>query len=184
VRAASKTIEVKGVGPVLLERSRLAKRIVISVKPSGVVRVAVPCRSSFEQAEEFAGGKAEWIKRQLTKVKQVKRCLSPASPRERQVARERLTERLKHLAAKHGFKYNRVFIRDQKARWGSCSNKNNISLSIRLASLPGELMDYVILHELTHTRQKDHSWVFWAEMDKLVGDGRRMARRMRVYSLR
>jgi predicted metal-dependent hydrolase len=184
VRAASKTIEVKGVGPVLLERSRLAKRIVISVKPSGVVRVAVPCRSSFEQAEEFAGGKAEWIKRQLSKVKQVKRCPLPASPSARQAARAKLAERLKYLAEKHGFKYNRVFIRDQKARWGSCSYRHNISLSIRLVNLPGELMDYVILHELAHTRQKDHGRAFWAEMDKLVGDGRRMSRRMRAYSLR
>ncbi len=184
MRGASETIEVKGVGPVMLERSRLAKRIVISVKPSGLVRVAVPRRLSFEQAREFAGGKADWIKRQLSRIKQVRHCPLPDSSSERQAARERLIQRLNHLAEKYGFRYNRVFIRDQKARWGSCSSKNNISLSIRLAGLPAELMDYVILHELVHTRQKDHSRDFWAQMDKLVGDGRHLARRMRTYSLR
>jgi hypothetical protein len=182
--SAGKTIEVRGVGPVLFERSRLARRIIISVKPSGEIRVAVPCRSSFKQAEEFTGNKAAWINRQLSRVKRIKRCPLPAGTAERERARTKLVDRLKSLAERHGFTYNRVSVRDQKARWGSCSGRNNISLSIRLVSLPDELIDYVILHELTHTRKRDHGPAFWAELDKLVGDGRRMSRRLRAYSLR
>jgi len=169
---------------VLFERSRQARRIVISVRPSGMIRVAVPCRSSFKQAEEFAGDKAEWIKLQLFKIKGISRCEPPGSAAEREKAKAWLAERLRRLAAKHGFTYNRVFIRDQKARWGSCSNRNNISLSIRLSGLPEKLIDYVILHELTHTRKRDHSPAFWAELDKLVGNGRQMSRWLRAFSLR
>jgi len=60
-------------------------------------------------------------------------------------------------------------IRNQKTRWGSCSNLNNINLNINLVSLTQDLMDYVILHELLHTKIKNHSKKFWAQLDKYVG---------------
>ena len=90
-----------------------------------------------------------------------------------------LTERLRYLTEKHGFTYNRVFIRNQKTRWGSCSHKNNISLNMKLIRLPDELIDYVILHELVHTDRKDHGKAFWTEMDKIIGDGKKMASRLK-----
>ena len=86
-------------------------------------------------------------------------------------------------AIPHGFTYNRVFIRNQKTRWGSCSNKNNINLNIKVSRLPEELMDYVILHELVHTQIKDHSNNFWAAMNRLVGNGEGMASRLREYGV-
>jgi len=98
-------------------------------------------------------------------------------------AKTLLTRRLQQLAKNHGFSYNRVFIRNQKTRWGSCSSKNNISLNMKLVKLPDELIDYVILHELVHTCKKDHSKAFWAEMDKLVGNGKKMAAQLKNYSI-
>jgi hypothetical protein len=83
-----------------------------------------------------------------------------------------LTDRLNLLAQKYKFSYNRLFIRNQKTRWGSCSAKNNISLNMNLVRLPQKLQDYVILHELVHTKHKNHSKKFWAEMDRYVGDGK------------
>jgi len=94
-----------------------------------------------------------------------------------------LTGRLKYLAKKHRFTYNRVSIRNQRTRWGSCSSKNNINLNIKLAKLPAELIDYVILHEFVHTRVKDHSNDFWAELNRLVVDEKRMASRLREYGV-
>ena len=183
----SKVIEVQGIGPVLFERSRRAKHISISIKPFFGVRVAIPVRSSFREAEEFTHAKTDWLRKHLGKIKQYekeKKIISEASLNIRgPEARQKLTERLNFLAAKHGFTYNRVFIRDQKTRWGSCSHKNNISLNIKLLALPEELMDYVILHELAHTRVMNHSAAFWAELDKLVGNGKRLAARLREYGL-
>ncbi len=98
-------------------------------------------------------------------------------------AKRKLTRRLKHLAGKHGFTYNRVFIRNQKTRWGSCSHKNNINLNMKITRLPEELMDYVIMHELAHTRFKHHSNDFWAELNRLVGNGKGMASRLREYGV-
>ena len=89
-----------------------------------------------------------------------------------------ITDRLYHLAGEYGFKFNRVTIRHQKTRWGSCSPKNNISLNIKLILLPDALVDYVILHELVHTRIHNHSKNFRSELDRYVKNSKAMARRL------
>ena len=179
------TIKIDGAGLVLFERSKRAKRVSISVKPFKGVRVAVPYGLSFKKAAEFVHTKADWIKIHLEKMKQYEKQgyfdPNPANGIDRVEAKTVLTRRLQQLAKNNGFSYNRVFIRNQRTRWGSCSTKNNISLNMKLVILPDELIDYVILHELVHTRKKDHSKAFWAEMDKLVGNAKKMASRLRSY---
>jgi len=181
------TIKVNGIGPVLIEHSRRAKRVSISVKAYQGVRVAVPLRVSFNKALEFVQPKKPWIQKHLviiTRHETENRALADLSATiDRVKARKVLTRRLKQLTDKHGFVYNRVFFRNQKTRWGSCSSKNNISLNIKLITLPEELVDYVILHELVHTQKKDHSKVFWAEMDRIMGDGKKMALKLRKYGI-
>ncbi len=185
--ANANTVEIDGVGPVLFERSKRAKHVNISVKPFTGVRVAVPDGLSFKKAEEFVHARTDWIQRHLYMMKQYEKenkVISDASVDiDRAKAKRKLTRRLKHLAGKHGFTYNRVFIRNQKTRWGSCSHKNNISLNMKIIRLPEELMDYVILHELTHILVKDHSNDFWAELNRLVGNGKSMASRLREYGV-
>ncbi len=181
------TVEITGIGPVLFERSKRAKHVNISVKPFKGVRVAVPYRRSFKQAEKFVHSKTDWIRMHLEKMQQYEkedRINQDASASiDRVEAKKELTGRLERLAGKHGFAYNKVSIRNQKTRWGSCSSKNNISLNMKLVRLPDELIDYVVLHELIHTRKKDHGKAFWAEMDKLVGDRKKMASRLRKHGL-
>jgi predicted metal-dependent hydrolase len=86
----------------------------------------------------------------------------------RNIAQRELPSRLKELADKHGFRYTRVTLRDSHSRWGSCSNRASISLSIYLQLLPQHLIDYVLLHELCHTIELNHSDRFWALMDKVT----------------
>jgi len=183
----SNIVEIDGVGPVLFERSRRAKHVNISVKPFTGVRVAVPDGLSFKKAEEVVHARAVWIQRHLYRMKQYekenKAIADTSMDIERAKAKRRLTIRLKQLAEKHGFTYSRVFIRNQKTRWGSCSHQNNINLNMKLVKLPDELMDYVILHELVHTRFKNHSSDFWAEMDRLVVDGKEVRSRLRGYGV-
>ncbi len=185
--ANSNTVEIDGVGPVLFERSKRAKHVNISVKPFTGVRVAVPDGLSFKKAEEFVNTKTDWIQRHLLRMKlyeeESRLALDTSVDIDRSRAKRKLTRRLKHLAGKHRFTYNRVFIRNQKTRWGSCSHKNNISLNMKIIRLPEELMDYVILHELAHTRVKDHSNDFWSELNRLVGNGKGMASRLREYGV-
>ncbi len=184
----SKTVEIAGVGPVLFERSSRARRVVISVKPNAAVRVAVPYGSSFQKAEEFVYARVDWIQKHLGKMKAYSQSNGNAGSAvdiiDREEAKRKLISRLEHLAAQHGFTYNRVFIRNQKTRLGTCSGKNNIGLNVKLSCLPDELMDYVILHELAHTRVKNHGKGFWLLMDELVGDGKAKAARVREHSIR
>ena len=183
----SNTVEIDGVGPVLFERSKRAKHVNIAVKPFTGVRVAVPDGLSFQKAEEFVYTKKSWIQKHLARMKQYEEDDNTNSAIsddiDRAKAKRKLTRTLKHLAAKYGFTYNRVFIRNQKTRWGSCSNKNNISLNIKVVHLPEELVGYVILHELVHTRVKNHGNDFWGMMNKLVGDGKAKAASLREYGI-
>ncbi len=184
--ADSHIIYVDGVGLTLFERSIRAKRVIISVRPSKKVRVAIPNRISLKSALEFVNLKKPWIQKHLVRIKQMesrRQAVNSTVIIDRTDASNKLTSRLKQLAVQHGFIYNKVTIRNQKTRWGSCSHKNNISLNRKLVVLPNELLDYVILHELVHTKIHNHSKKFWAELDEYVGQGKAMAKRLREHSL-
>jgi predicted metal-dependent hydrolase len=183
-RAASKVMRIEGVGEVLFERSRRAKHICLTIKPFQGVRVAVPVGVSFKQAEAVAQAKAAWINKHLRRMADVGRNpgqSAPMPPINRVVARRLITDRLDELARRHGFSYNRLFVRNQRTRWGSCSGKNNINLNVNLIRLPVVLRDYVILHELVHTRIKNHSPLFWEELEKYVTDCRQVDKQLNCY---
>jgi predicted metal-dependent hydrolase len=181
-------VEIKGVGPVLLERSRRARHIGITVKPFKGVRVAVPAGVSFRKALEFARERADWIRRHAAKMHWYEERVKAAPVRPLKIdktkAKKFLTDRLEKLARQYGFDYNRVSIRSQRTRWGSCSAKNNISLNMKLLRLPDDLIDYVILHELVHTRVHNHGKQFWAELNKYVNNAKKLAKRLRGYEIR
>ncbi len=92
----------------------------------------------------------------------------------RNEAQEYLPQRLDKLSRKHNFTYNKVTIRNTKGRWGSCTNKKNISLSLSLMQLPFHLIDYILLHELCHTVELNHSKRFHALLDKACGGSSKM----------
>ena len=181
------TLEIDGVGQVIFERSHKAKHLNISVKPFKGVRIAVPVGLSFKKAEKVVRSKVEWIKRHQKRMSlaelEHESILKNSVEIDRAEAKAKLMSRLNKLTEKNGFTYNRVFIRNQKTRWGSCSSKNNINLNVKLIRLPDELIDYVILHELVHTRIKNHSREFWAALDRLVRDAKKMQSRLKEYGL-
>jgi predicted metal-dependent hydrolase len=88
----------------------------------------------------------------------------------RRKAKEELSQRLEALAKLHDMQYERVSVRDQKSRWGSCSSRGTISLNWRLVLAPEPVCHYVILHELAHTRHMNHSSDFWNLVGSMVPD--------------
>ncbi|MAU76888.1 MAG: hypothetical protein CL831_08470 [Crocinitomicaceae bacterium] len=102
----------------------------------------------------------------------------------RKEAKMLLPGRVKALAAAHKFEYKNVAIKNSKTRWGSCSFDNNINLSLHLMRLPDHLVDYVILHELVHTRVKNHSKDFWQLLDIVSGDARKLDREVKAYGIK
>lgn len=96
--------------------------------------------------------------------------------------KERLVPRLLGMAAQRGLSVNSVKVSSAQGRWGSCSSKGNINLSLYLVLLPRHLQDYVMQHELTHLIEMNHSPRFWAQLDKVCGGNARSLRKeMRQY---
>ncbi|MGV3516421.1 M48 family metallopeptidase [Luteitalea sp.] len=91
-------------------------------------------------------------------------------PLMRACAARELPGRLRALAATHGLDVARVTVRNQRSRWGSCSRDGNIALNWRLLQMPAGVCDYVLLHELMHLRQPNHSSRFWAEVEAVCPD--------------
>jgi len=181
------TIDIPELGPVLMAPSRRAGRLILSIRPFKGIRLAIPAGVSQKQATAFLDAKVPWLHAHLPRIKQMERELAARAaqlpPIDKKKAHAKLTGRLTHLAGQHGFCYNRVTIRNQKSRWGSCSATNNISLNMKLMALPDELIDYVLLHELLHTRIKNHGPAFWAELELLATGARDKRARLKAYPL-
>ena len=164
-----------------------ARRLRLVVRPDHTVRVTIPRTLSIRRARQFVLAQKSWIHSQRIKwatMKQQHDRLPIFNEHlSTRAARNLLIKRLQELADTYRFSYNRVFIRNQRTRWGSCSHANNINLNIKLIKLPPELRDYVILHELMHTRIKNHSPAFWQELNHLVGNARLLDRHLKTYRI-
>jgi predicted metal-dependent hydrolase len=180
------TIEIPDVGPVTVTKSDRAKCIRITISPDQTVRLTIPRRVSAERGRQFLHSKVPWIRKHLRKLEHIEHTegnLPPSEINEWQ-ARAVLIGRLEEMARIHHLKYRKVSIKNQKTKWGSCSSRDSINLNINLVRLPEQLRDYVILHELVHTRLKNHGREFWAELDKALGGGaKELARKLRKYKL-
>ncbi len=103
----------------------------------------------------------------------------------RREAKEFLPKRLCELSYEHQLAFNRVFIKNTKTQWGSCSAENNINLSIHLMRLPDHLIDYVLLHELAHTIEKNHSKQFWRTLDAFTEiDAKTLDKELNKYPIK
>lgn len=130
---------------------------------NGVIQIFIPGKVNHEQPKV-----QEFIKKTLIDVM-------------RWEAKIYLPKRLKELAEKHGFKYQDVSIKNTKTRWGSCSFTNNINLNLHLMRVPEHLIDYVLLHELTHTVEKNHGAKFWSLLEKYYPNARKADKEMNNF---
>lgn len=92
-----------------------------------------------------------------------------------------LPPRLQSLADKHGYSYSRVIIKKMVSRWGSCSSQKHITLNYFLTQLPWDLIDYVLVHELVHTKHLNHSPGFWAEFEKVYPQAKQTRQKMKQF---
>ncbi len=140
----------------------------IHVAPGGKVTVRIPLRGSEKFAISLAESKKNWIASCVLKLQNVpvQREKTPSEKRleaiYRKAAREYFPKRVSHYARMLGVTYGKISIRDQKTRWGSCSSEGNLSFNWRLILAPPDVLDYVVIHELCHRKEMNHSKEFWA----------------------
>ncbi len=175
-------------GDIVLSRRRGTKKISLSVRANGSVRLTLPLLCSWRKGLHFLESKREWIistqERLKTKTDKRKGIDGSDENKLREEAKRIFPTITAELAAQYGFRYGRVSIRRSRTRWGSCSARNDISLSIYLAALPEHLQRFIILHELCHTRIKNHSAAFHALLDSLVeGREKELSKELRTYKI-
>jgi len=148
------------------------KTIAIQIKPDGQVVVRCPKRMRIEEARRFAESKADWIEKHL--AKRPPQNVAKYTPKEieqlREQARKLVTERVRYYAPIIGVTYGQIAIRTQHTRWGSCSSKGNLNFNCLLALAPSEVLDYVVVHELCHRKELNHSKRFWSQVESILPD--------------
>lgn len=148
----------------------------INIAPGGKVSVRIPLRGSEKFAISFAESKKNWIASCVLKLQNVpiQKEKTPSEKRleaiYRNAAREYFPKRVSHYAHMLGVTYGKISIRDQKTRWGSCSSEGNLSFNWRLILAPPDVLDYVVIHELCHRKEMNHSKDFWALVESLMPD--------------
>ena len=141
-------------------RMRQARRYVMRVRPDGDLRVTIPRGGSRSEAERFVERHRLWAERQRARMIAGRRPSVEVRALRSRAAAE-LPPQLLALAARLGLTVARVTIRDQRSRWGSCSAKGHIALNFRLLLMPADVREYVLVHELMHLKQPNHSRRFW-----------------------
>jgi len=158
-----------------LKINRRARNIRLAVYLNGELVVTQPRYVKEEMVNQFIKEKAEWILRQIAYFKQAKaEPLSHLTRRnylnDRAKARLLIIERLEYFNSIYKFKYASVSIRDQKTRWGSCSKRGGLNFNYRLLYVAPEVRDYVVVHELCHLKEFNHSVNFWKLVAQEIPD--------------
>lgn len=163
-------------------RSR-RKMIAIQIDREGQVIVRTPYGITKRQVEEFLDEKKDWILQTRQRVEKRKTEQIPISEEVLREGIERakriFPERTAYFAKRMGVDYGRITIREQKTRWGSCSSKGNLNFNWKLVLLDPELLDYVVVHELAHRREMNHSKNFWKIVEAELPDYRERRRRLK-----
>lgn len=151
------------------------RTIAVEVKPDLQVIVRAPMRMKDKDIQRFIEEKTAWIEKHIEIAKGRKaQQLPPFTDDEiKKLADEAIgdiTERVKKYASLIGVTVNRITIRNQKTRWGSCSSKGNLNFNCLLMLCPENVRDYIVVHELCHRKEMNHSPNFWAQVEKIIPD--------------
>ena len=147
------------------------KRLSIHIKTDGGILVKAPLWMSRAEVEKVVESHRGWIENHLPKEPVSSPKLTAEEIRDlAQRAVEDIPQRVSHFAPLVGVSYGRITIRNQRSRWGSCSGKGNLNFNCLLMLCPEDVIDYVVVHELCHRKEMNHSPAFWAEVERVLPD--------------
>ena len=149
------------------------KTVAIQIKSDGRVVVRAPVRMSAAAISRLVEEKSDWIEKHLARIRRQSESAEPPFTPEQlrqlaEAARQDLPRRVARFAPLVGVSWGRITIRAQKSRWGSCSTKGNLNFNCLLMLCPEEVRDYVVVHELCHRKEMNHSRRFWQELARVL----------------
>lgn len=153
------------------------KTMALKVSEAGTVTVRLPYGIRPEEADRFVEAHADWIQLRIREGRERAAARPVYTEQEREagkrLAKELLLKKCRYFAERMGVSYGMVTVREQKTRWGSCSARGNLNFHWKLILMPPEVLDYVVVHELAHRREMNHSSRFWAEVERIMPDYKR-----------
>lgn len=170
-----------------LKVSNRAKRMRIAVYCDGALVVTVPRKTSDTIVEKFIVQKSKWILDKVTYFKSFRKSLlikdsETGFIKYKKAAESLATERIKKFNAIYKVKFNKINIKNQKTKWGSCSKKGNLNFNYKIALLPPEFADYIIVHEMCHLKEFNHSQKFWNLVAQALPDYLELRKQIKIIS--
>lgn len=153
------------------------KTVAIQVNSDLSVTIRVPRRATQRDIQRIFKEKEAWILKHIEDIRQRKaeyELYAPERLTDNEIheladkALKYIPERVAYFAKQIGVDYGNITIRNQKTRWGSCSSKGNLNFNCLLMMTPPEIIDYVVVHELCHRKEMNHSKAFWSEVEKVL----------------
>lgn len=153
------------------------KTIAIEIKPDGTILIRAPYFMKDAEIYKFVKEKERWIEAHLQKVqehqqeeKETPKLTGEEVKRLADLALKEIPEKVRAYAGIMNVSYGRITIRNQKTRWGSCSGKRNLNFNCLLMLAPERVIDYVVVHELCHLIEMNHSKAFWQQVERVMPD--------------
>jgi len=171
-----------------VKRSNRAKRMRIAVYCDARVVVTVPRGVRTGLIEKLLQQKRKWIEEKIayftrSQDTSITRFSVNDYKKHKEEALLLALERVEHFNQFYGFSYNKVFIKNQKTRWGSCSKKGNLNFNYKIVFLPELVRDYIIVHELCHLKEFNHSRKFWNLVSKTTPDFEIVRKTLREWDM-
>ena len=171
-----------------IRRSKRAKRLRLAVYSDGNFVVTLPKGINESSAEKYIIQKSHWVLHKMDFFKNVSmsktiKLTTDDYLKHKDKALVLVTDRVEHFNKEYGYKYTAISIRNQKTRWGSCSKNKNLSFNYKIMFLSPKLRDYIIVHELCHLKEFNHSKYYWHLVSKIMPDYRSIHKEVQTNGL-
>lgn len=168
----------------LLKRSKRPRSIRLAIYKDGSFIVTAPYFVDVNKIELCVIKKIDWVIKKINYFKNNPKIILSIDTKKdfvlyKEKAKVYVEERLKYFNPFYGFNWNRVTIKNTKSRWGSCSKKGNLNFNYKIILLPVHLADYIIVHELCHLKEMNHSSKFWSLIEKQIPDYKNYRKELR-----
>lgn len=170
-----------------VRKHRKARKMKIAISCDGNCTVTLPWHIGMWNAEKFIQQNSKWVLEKIEKMKKIgnNNLLLRRDKKEysklKEYARDFITKKLDKLNEAYGFGYKKIIIRNQKTRWGSCSSKGNLNFNYKIIFLPEECADYIIVHELCHLKEFNHSQRFWSLVSRTIPEYKEIKKQIKNF---